>query len=346
MSPITEDKRVRAGEIVRLWSWIGCVPLLFLAACVKNMEFPPLGDPLPATAKLEIPPSFNELTIHYSDSCGQLQEIPLGDRLKEALGEGIHRTFTQTLDEGTDNASPPDYLIQVELVDSSFNLYKEGLYDRVPAVLRLNAIARIHNRAGVLLRQTDIQIARQERLRLEQLSKSCNYMIEPFIHDIVVEFATRISLNARQAVADDQKPATSTEPNQARMGNLEMPSDSASLNLRFKATLLDENSDLIFEGGEHVRIRVDVVNTGTNLVENASASLKGTETAIERFPTTVLRIPPLQPGQTKSLEFVATLPLLAQPQHVEIRVTIEERAGNSATPQTLSFTIVPPGSKR
>ena len=322
--------------------WISCALLLFLAACVKHLEFPPLGDPLPASAKLEISPSIKELTIHYSDSCGQLQEAPLGNRLQEALREGIHRTFQKTFDEGTDNTSAPDYVIQVELVDSSFDLNKEGLYDRAPAVLRVNAIARIHDRAGALLRQTDIQFARQERLRLEQLSKNCNYMIEPFIHDTAIDFATRVSLNARQAVAGAQNPPASREPNQAPMGSLGSPSVSAA-DLRFKATLLDENSDLILNGGEHVRIRVDVVNTGPNVVENASASLTGTQIAIERFPTTVLRIPPLQPGQTQSLEFVATLPLLAQPQHAEIRVTVEERGGSSATPQTLSFVIAPTG---
>lgn len=339
-------KLVGAGEFVRPWLWIGYVLLLFLSACVRHLEFPALGDPLPAHAKLEIPPSIKDLTIHYSDSCGQLHEILLGDRLQEALREGIHRTFQKTLDAGTDNTSIPDYIIQLELVDSSFDLNKDRLYDRAPAMLRINAIARIHDGAGALLRQTDIQIARQERLRLEQLSKNCDYMIDPFIHDTVIDFATRVSLNARQAVVGSQKPAALIEPNQAPMGNLGVPSASASPALRFKATLLNKNSDLILEGGEHVRIRVDVVNTGPNVVENASASLAGTQTAIERFPTTVLRIPTLQPGQTQSLEFVATLPLLGQPQHVEIRITVEEHGGSSAIPQTLSFTIAPPGSKR
>ena len=32
--------------------------------------------------------------------------------------------------------------------------------------------------------------------------------------------------------------------------------------LSFKATLLDENSNLILEGGERIRVRVDIVNTG------------------------------------------------------------------------------------
>ena len=115
--------------------------------------------------------------------------------------------------------------------------------------------------------------------------------------------------------------------------------------LRFKAMLLDENSNLVFEGGEHVRVRVDVINTGTAPVENASATLTGTSAAIEQFPTTVLRIPPLMPGQTKSLEFVATLPLLVQALQAQIHVGLAELTGSTAPSQTLSFTIAPTGSR-
>ena len=324
-------------------AWIGCA-LLFLAACVKPLEFPPLGDPLPASAKLEIPPSIKELTIRYSDSCGRLQEIPLGDRVQEAVREGIHRTFKTTFDENASEASAPDYIVQVDLVDSSFTINKEALYDRAPAVLHLNAIARIHDRRGALLRQTDIKIARQERLRLEQLSKNCDYMIEPFIRDTVIDFATRVSLNARLAAGGQEELTASLEQNQTPVGNVGTSSASTSSVLRFKAMLLDENSNLIFEGGEHVRIRVDVVNAGTRSVENVSASLTGTQSIIEQFPAAALPIQSLQAGQTKSLEFIATLPPTKQTQQATIHVTVSESGRVASPPQTLSLTIQPAGA--
>ncbi len=319
-------------------AWIACA-LLVLPACVKHLEFPPLGEPLPASAKLEITPSIIDLTVRYSDSCGRLQEIPLGDRLQEAVREGIRRTFSTTFDEAT---TTPDYVVQVDVLDSSFDLNKEALYDRAPAVLHLSAVARIYDRAGTLLRQTDIKTSRQERLRLEQLSKNCDYMIEPFIRDAVIDFATRVSLNARLA-AGGQEPAASIDPNQVT-GHSGTTSVSTSPDLQFKATLLDENSNLLFEGGEHVRVRVDIVNTGTNVIEQASASLTGTPTIVERFPAPTLKIPPLQPGQTKSLEFVATLPQTKQAQPAAIQVTVAEWGGAATPPQTLSFTIQPAGA--
>jgi Caspase domain len=324
----------------RLVTGVGIVCALLLAACVKPLELPPLGNPLPASAKLDIAPSIKDLAIRYSDSCGQLQEIPLGDRLQEALREGIRQTFNTTVDNGTSNNTTPDYVVHVDLVDSSFDLNKEALYDRAPANIQVNAIARIYDRKGTLLRQADINIARHERLRLEHLSKNCNYLIEPFIHDTVVDFATRISLNARQA-ASGQEIANSTEPNPTPVGSLGVSSTSPSQALRFKAMLLDENSNLIFEGGEHVRVRVDIVNTGTRVIENASASLTGTSTVIEQFPATTLPIQVLQPGQTKSLEFIATLPPTKQAQQAVIQVTVTESGGAAVPPQTLSLIIQP-----
>jgi hypothetical protein len=115
-------------------------------------------------------------------------------------------------------------------------------------------------------------------------------------------------------------------------------------NLRFKALLLDENGNLFLESGEQIRVRVDVVNTGSSLIQNASASLTGTPSVIGQFPSTALTIPPLQPGESKSLEFSAILPSSHQPQQVEIRVSITEAGGAAARPQTLLFIIQPAGA--
>ena len=114
--------------------------------------------------------------------------------------------------------------------------------------------------------------------------------------------------------------------------------------LRFKALLLDENGNLFLESGEQIRVRVDVVNTGSSPIQNASASLTGTPSVIEQFSARTLTIPPLQPGETKSLEFAATLPSSPQPKQVEIRVSITEAGGAAARPQALLFIIQPAGA--
>ena len=109
---------------------------------------------------------------------------------------------------------------------------------------------------------------------------------------------------------------------------------------------MDENANLVLEGGERVRVRVDVVNTGSTPVQNASATLTGTPAIVSQFPATTLSLPPLQPGETKSLEFVATMPPTVQAQKAELQVVVSESGGTSAAPpQTLLLTVQPTGAR-
>lgn len=345
---VQEGKLVSPSVPSRTWpvviSSLGCT-LLLLPACAPQFKFPPMGEPLSSSARLEATPSIKNLTIRYTDSCGQPQEIPIGEQLEAALREGFRRTF-KPVDESSGSEAVTDHVVQVDLVNSSFTLKKDGLYDRVPADLRLSAHAKVSNRAGDVIRESDISIARQERLRLEQLAKNCNYMIDPFVHDAVVDFATRVSFDAKLAVSGQASPA-STVPalptSDITSGSTSMESAGA---LRFKAILLDENNNLIFEGGEHLRVRIDVINIGVTPIEQATASLIGTPSIIQQFPTTTLRIPPLQPGQTKSLEFIATLPVTVQPIQAEIHVTITDTSGVTTPSQTLFFTVELPNGRK
>jgi hypothetical protein len=331
---------------------------LLVGGCASHLEFPPMGDPVDQTAKLDIPASIKQLVGEYTDSCGHLIKIPVGSRLEEALVEGAYRTFKRVVYEGGGSKdASPDVLVRVDLVSWSFSIDKEYLYDRAPATFQLNAMARVYNAKGDLLRETEIKTVRQERLRLEQLAKNCEYIVDPFIQDSAVDFASKVSLDARQAVGSKGSlqaasgPATTTPgvaktlvPSAPALATTPAAVATAS-GLRFKAMVLDENSNLILEGGERVRVRVDVVNTGSAPVQNASASLSGTPSVLGQFPTASLSIPPLQPGETKSVEFVATLPPTVQSQKAELRVAVTEGAGEAAPPQTLTLTIQPTGVK-
>ena len=322
-----------------------------------------MGDPLPQTAKLEISPAMKNLSADYTDSCGHLMQVAVGPRLEEAVVEGAYRTFKGVMYEGggTKNATP-DMLLRIDLVDWSFGLDKDYLYDRAPAKLQLSAMARLYDMKGALLRETEIKTVRQERLRIEPLQKNCNYVIDPFIQDSVVDFSTKVFTDARAALsgksvapsAAREAAASSATPQATGLPSAAVTSaalaagglPSASSSLRFKAMVLDENSNLILEGGERVRVRVDVVNTGVDPVLHASASLTGTPSVVGQFPATTLSIPPMQPGETKSLEFVATLPPTVQSQNAELHVTVGEGAGTTLPPsQTLTLTIQPTGIK-
>jgi hypothetical protein len=78
--------------------------------------------------------------------------------------------------------------------------------------------------------------------------------------------------------------------------------------ISFKATVLDENSDLVFEEGERIRVRIDLMNGGEQELLGATATLTGTASLLAQFPTPSLAIGQLHPGQSRSIEFAATLP--------------------------------------
>ena len=326
---------------------------LWVAGCARHLEFPPMGDPLPYTVTVELPPAMIQETLRYTDSCGQPGEIPVGRQVEEALREGARRTFTTVFYTGdTGDSGPPHHVMKLDIRDWSFSLDKDALYDRAPAVFRMNAIARIYNEQGTLLRETEFKVNRLERLRLERVGRNCDYIIAPFIQDTAVELASKVFLDARVAFGEQPSSSPVAQAPQLDSPNLSSTAGSSlgtapsgSSSLRFKALLLDENNNLVLEGGEHVRVRIDIVNTGASTVHNASASLTGTPAVLRQFPATTLTIPPLQPGQTKSLEFVATLPPTNKPQQAEIRVSVTESQGSAAPPQTLSLTIQPAGTR-
>jgi hypothetical protein len=317
-----------------------------------------MEEPLPHTAKLEIPTAIKEMTVRYTESCGRLREIPAGKKIEEVLIEGAYRTFKGVVyEEGGTKDATPDVLVRIDLIDWSLTLQQDSVYDRVPAEFKINAMARVYDMTGKLLRESEIRTLRQERLRLEPMQRNCDYIIGPFIEDTAVDFAVKVSTESRLAFSGPQshpvaktvtpapaKPAASAAPDTVvPIVPVPVPVPSASAgasSLRFKAMVLDENSNLVLEGGERVRVRVDVVNTGATPVQHASASLTGAPVILALFPATTLPLPQIQPGETKSLEFVATLPPTVQPQKAELQVVVTEAGGAAAAPsQSLVLTI-------
>ena len=115
--------------------------------------------------------------------------------------------------------------------------------------------------------------------------------------------------------------------------------------LHFKATVQDENGDLIFETGEQIRLRIDLVNRGSQELANVTANLTGTPSLLARFSTTSMSAGRLQPGQSRSIEFVATLPPDSKPQKAVLHVEVSDPEAGIAPLQSISLSIEPAGTK-
>src|SRR6185295_11995495 len=105
---------------------------------------------------------------------------------------------------------------------------------------------------------------------------------------------------------------------------------ASSPSLSFKATVLDENGDGVLEGGEQVKVRVDVVNAGLGPAVGVKIRISGTPAVVSQFPAETLPVGNLQPGESRSVIFTAVLPQRIQTQRVELLVTASETSGSSA----------------
>ncbi len=336
---------------------------VMLAGCAPRLELPPMGPPLPYAARLELSPSVTTPTFQYLDDCARIREIRIGHLLEEALTEATYRTFKAVTTETSKTKEPfPEITIRVELIHQKLDLIQDNVYDRVPAYLQLSALARFYDASGKVLRESEIKVDRNERLLLERLGKDCDYIINPFIHDSAVEFASQYMQEARVAVGSGSQAAAATAPSgtpsppgaslatkptpPGPIQALPPPVSPVTSSLRFKATVLDENSNLVLEGGERIRVRVDLVNSGEQELQGVTASLSGTPSLLAQFPISTLAVGRLQPGQSRSIEFVATVPQAVQSQKAEIQVTVSDPASGMSPPsQTLALSIQPTSVK-
>ena len=107
--------------------------------------------------------------------------------------------------------------------------------------------------------------------------------------------------------------------------------------LSVKATLLDENNNLVFEAGEKVGVRLDVTNTGTTPSGPAGVSLSGTPALIDAFAGTLaspVQIASLQAGETTSAIVWGKLPANLEGTRGELTVTVTPSGPGGGTPAT------------
>ena len=316
----------------------------------SRQALPDLGPPIPLTAQMDLDPSMAKAKTEYLDNCSRIHPFSIGPTVEDTLIQAAHQTFRSVVIPGSQAAgAKPDVTLRVRLLDPRFKLQSDALYDRAPAELSLDALVEFFDASGAPLGERPLQATRKERLQLELTQQRCDYIVDPLLQDTATMLATQFMQEARVLLA----PATPA----AAAGSSIAPADTAakaaavttapavatSPSLLFKATLLDENGNLILEGGERIRVRVDVVNTGSQAAQDMAVRLTGPPALIAQFPATTLPTGTIAPGGSKSLEFIATLPQSLPPQQAQFQVTLISGTGQQISPpQTLQASIQTP----
>jgi hypothetical protein len=319
----------------RLW----LILLIIFSGCTKQ-ELPDLGPRLAQTAALEFSPSLLESKGEYTDNCGHMQIIDIGGTLQDVLLEAANRTFKSVVRPGS--GVTPDVVVRVNLVQSAFTLRMDGVYDRAQTELQLGGLVSYLDQAGTSLGEQEVQVTQKGRVRIQPIQKNCDYLVDGFVQDAARDFAHKFSEATRRKLGSPVAAPVAAAP-LAAIPVPSRPAPTGGTTLSFKATVLDDNGNLVFEGGERIRVRVDVVNTGAEDLHNVSATLSGTAAVISQFPATTLSAGRLQPGQSRSLEFMATLPQAVQQQKAELQVAVSDPATGAPPMQALTVSIQPTG---
>lgn len=314
---------------------------------------PDLGPPVPLTVQMDLDPSLSQAKTQYLDSCSRFQPLSIGPTVEDLLVQAAHQTFrTVVIQGGHVTGAKPDVTVRIRLLDPRLKIQADSLYDRAPAELSLDAIAEFFDPSGKLLAERPLQATRKERLHVELTQQRCDYVIDPFVQDTSAMLASQFMQEAR-VLLDPTAKTSAGEPPVAAAGAASQPAvpqvapqAPPAQALSFKATLFDENSNMVLEGGERLRVRVDVVNAGPQALQDIAVELAGPPTLMTQFPATKLSVGGIEAGGSKSLEFIATLPQSLPPQQAEFQVSVTSGLGQGAPPpQTLLASVRPAGMK-
>ena len=310
---------------------------------------PDMGPRLANSVKLTFDPSFTNLKMQYIDGCNSPHQLNVGEEVESIMIDAAAQNFAAvTVTGGVPAQILPDKEIVIALQRSDLKLWADNVYDRVPADLTLETLVTLKDATGKALGYQTVSITHNQRLILEPSPRRCDYgNMEEFVHDAGIALSTQFIRAVRSQLTATG--GTSLAP-VAILPVIPMNPEGtisargASSALMFKATLLDENGNLVIEGGERIRVRIDLVNGGEQELHGVTAILTGTPSLITQFPTTSMAIGRLQSGQSRSIEFSATVPQSVQQQMAEIHVAVSESGGRSQPPtQTLALSIQPIG---
>ncbi|TKB92735.1 MAG: hypothetical protein E8D41_08105 [Nitrospira sp.] len=320
-----------------------------VTSVLHRTPLPDLGPRLANSVKLTFDPSFTNLTMQYIDGCNSPHALNVGEEIESLMIDAASKNFRAvTVDDGPPAQILSDKEIIVTLQRSGLKLWADHVYDRVPADMTIEALVTLKDGGGRELGRQNVSIEHNQRLILEPTPRRCDYgNMREFVHDAGIALSTQVmrAIRTQLAATDGSGPApVAAAPLRPVPPATATPAQGTPSALMFKATVLDENSNLVFEGGERIRVRVDLMNRGEQELQGITAVLTGTASLLAQFPTTTLSIGRLQAGQSRSMEFAATIPQSLQPEKAEIYVAVSDSGTHTQPPpQTLALAIQPTG---
>lgn len=305
---------------------------------------------IPVSVRLIFEDSVRKATWQQSVCADTLWTGQLGDAIMQAFLETGNNRFAQVATE--EMVEKPriagalilsDITAVIKLTDTTFETKtKTGSADNYTSEADVKLLASFQDRNGRPLGEAPLIYSDQITFYTEQYGGSGQCATQPL--DGAMQYAADHLAKQFVGYVAELTAKSQGQTTAARQIPAGSPSPGGPSTLSLRATLLDENNNLILEGGEKVGIRLDVTNTGATPVGPSTVSFSGTPALIDAFSgaaATQTQLAGLQPGATTSAILWGKLPDQLEGPRGELTVTVTPSGDTTgaAAAQTLVASI-------
>ncbi|WP_455387825.1 hypothetical protein [Petrachloros mirabilis] len=348
--------RFVAAQILAMLGAVLCATAACSQLHLPNMlNAPPQLPVIPASVTLFFDDSVRKATLEQTVCAETLWKGRLGDAIIKAFEETGRTRFAQTKVADTAEAPQPAsspsttaVTAAIKLVHSSFTTRtRTGDSDNYTAQLDIQLIATFQDTNGKQFPEAPLNFSEQVSIWTPQYGGG-NQCSTGQLDGAMNKAAEHLAVQLTGYVAELTAKAKGQTVAGGRISGSALPFGAGSA-LTLRATLLDENNNLLLEGGEKVGVRIDVTNTGTTPTTPSTVTLSGNPALIDAFAGTLtspVTVAALQPGETTSAMLWGKLPANLEGTRGELTVTVtpSEATGGTPATQTLVAAMASRGS--
>lgn len=323
--------------------------VLLLSSCSKitlpRLEFDEAKkDPsVPLRVKLELDSSVQQAAFSYNDACGDPQAFQVGNQLSQMLIDDSKKVFQEVVDqEGQQLGNFVDAILQYTVLEKRYDLNIPRLESdaEYPAKASLRVRALLKDvRTGEELYAETFEGHGGWNVSTDDGGTDCDPIgigipIDGALEEVSAKLVAllresgRLQIAAQQLMAKRQQAsgglAQPTYPNVGPSTPLPganpispiptspravQPASTPSVQFRMK--LVDANRNLVLEGGEAVKLLVEIQNVSDSTIPSAYLEIRGTPVLVEAFKRVVsIPVPlgSLKAGEKRTSEIRARLP--------------------------------------
>ncbi len=337
---------------------------------------------VPLRVRLELDSSVQQAAFSYNDACGNPKVFQVGIRLSHMLLEDSKQVFQQVVDrEDLTLGNFVDAVLHYTVLEKNYDLTIPRLESDAEypakAMLRIRAILR-EERTGKELYAETFEGHGEWLVSSDEDGVDCEPIgigipidraLETISDELVdtMRESGRLQIAASKLVAQRQQGiggvSQSSYPNPGLStpvpGAYPIPRIPASPrsvqqvsapSVQFRTKLVDANRNLVLEGGEALKLLLEIQNVSDSTIPSAYVELRGTPVLIEAFKRVVsIPVPlgSLKAGEKRTAEIRGRLPRIKKKRSGELIVGIILSEGLPPGIHSIRAEIIPgPASQK